>query len=161
MDRGRVNGVDVSDRTLALVVRIPGNVLKGNWRAAAFMDDRATPEQEQALLQVFTGKLGGAIADLAKLIGEVVSVERVPVRFGVDQGQGRVVIGRHAEAQLEPFRGATGQATALQDTIFTTIPGSPAYVAKASMFRADVAALGLNLRLSGHNAVQGSFRFAV
>lgn len=98
VDRGRVNGVDVSDRTLALVVRIPGNVLKGNWRAAAFMDDRATPEQEQALLQVFTGKLGGAIADLAKLIGEVVSVERVPVRFGVDQGQGRVVIGRHAEA---------------------------------------------------------------
>ncbi len=160
IDRGRVGGVDVSGRTLALLVRIPGNVLKGNWRAAAYLDDRATREQEEAILQVFTGKLGGAIADLAQLIGEVVSVERVPITFQVERGKGRVRIGNVAEAELEPFTGATGQPSALHDTIFTTIPGSPAYVGKAQKFTADAPGLGLKVSLNGHNAVQGTFRFA-
>jgi hypothetical protein len=160
VDRGRVNGVDVAGRTLALAVRIPGNVLKGNWRAAVYVDDKATQEQQEALLQVFTGRLGGAIADLAALIGEVVSVERAPIAFDVVEGKGRLTIGKVAEAELEPFRGATGEATALHDTVFTTIPGSAAYVGKASRFRADVPALDLNVLLSDHNAVQGSFRFA-
>lgn len=160
VDRGHVNEVDVSDRTLALAVRIPGNVLKGNWQAAVYVDDRATQAQQDALLQVFTGRLGGAIADLAALIGKVVSVERTPITFDVVEGKGRLIVGKIAEAELEPFRGATGEATALHDTIFTTIPGSSAYVGKASKFRVDVPALDLSILLSGHNAVQGAFKFA-
>lgn len=160
VERGQINKVDVSGRTLALAVRIPGNILKGNWRAAVYLDERATKQQEDALVQVFTGRLGGAIADLAALIGEVVSIERAPITFDVVEGQGRLTVGKVAEAELEPFRGATGEATALHDTVFTTIPGSPAYVGKASRFRADVPALDLSILLSGHSAVQGSFRFA-
>ncbi len=159
VDDGQVNGVDVSGHTLVLVARIPGNVLQGKWRAAVYLDDGATKEQEEALLQVFTGRLGGAIADLAALIGEVVSVERAPIKFEVVGGKGRLTIGRVAEAELEPFRGATGEPTTLHDTVFTTIPGSPAYVGKASKFRAEVPALDLRILLAGHNAVQGSFRF--
>ena len=43
------------------------------------------------------------------------------------------------------------------DTIFTTIPGSPAYVGKASSYTAK--APGFDVSLKGHNAVSGSFRF--
>lgn len=160
VDKGRVGDVEVSGRTVALLVRIPGNVLKGNWKAAVYLDAATTPKQEDALLQVFTGKLGGAIADLAQLIGEVVSVERVPITFDVVGGKGRIAIGKVAEADLEPFKGATGQATTLQETVFTTIPGSPAFVGKAQKFGANAPNLGLQLSLSGRNAVQGSFRFA-
>ena len=64
-----------------------------------------------------------------------------------------------AEAQLEPFLGAGGQPTALHDTVFTTIPGSPAYVGKATSFKPNNPALGHNVNIQGHNAVQGSFRF--
>ena len=59
-----------------------------------------------ALLNVFTGQLGGAIADLAALIGEVVAVERVPITFDVVDGKGTIRIGDIAEAQLAPFLGA-------------------------------------------------------
>lgn len=48
VDEGVVEGVDVSGLTFALSVFIPGNVLAGNWRAAAFIDDRATDEQQAA-----------------------------------------------------------------------------------------------------------------
>src|SRR5579859_5430111 len=63
VDRGQVRGVDISGLSLVLVGHIPGNVLAGNWRDALYVDDKASPEQREALLAVFTGKLGGAIAD--------------------------------------------------------------------------------------------------
>src|SRR5271169_5881840 len=72
VEKGTINEVDVSGLSLVVMVHIPGNILQGNWRAAVFVDDRATPEQEQGLLAVWTGQLGGPVADIAKLIGEVV-----------------------------------------------------------------------------------------
>lgn len=161
VDSGVVEGVDVSGLTLALSVFIPGNVLAGNWKAVVYVDDAATAEQEEALLKVFTGQLGGAIADLAALIGDVVAVERAPIRFDVEEGSGIIAIGDVAEAELVPFRGATGAATALHDTVFSTIPGSPAFVGKAKRFRRDAAAHGLrDVELEGRNAIQGHFRFS-
>lgn len=161
VDRGAVQGLDVSDRCLALSVHIPGNVLAGNWKAVVYVDDRCTGAQQAALLKVFTGELGGAIADLAGLIGEVVTVERVPITFTVERGEGMIRVGEVAEARLAPFRGATGETTALHDTVFTTIPGSPAYPGKAETFRRAGARHGLSdVDLNGRNAIQGTFRFA-
>ena len=159
VDKGMIEGVDVSGITLAMLAHIPGNILQGNWRVMAYMDEKATEDQEEALLNVFTGKLGGPIADMANLVGEVVGVERVPITTAVEGGKGTLKIGRAIEAEMEPFQGMTGQSTALHDTIFTTIPGSPAIMGKAPVYKVNVPALGLNIDLTGHNAVQGSFRF--
>jgi hypothetical protein len=161
VDEGVVEGVDVSGLTLGLSVFIPGNVLAGNWKAVVYVDDQASEEQQEALLKVFTGQLGGAIADLAALIGEVVAVERVPIHFDVDEANGTIVLGDAAEAELTPFRGSTGVPTALHDTVFTTIPGSPAYVGKAKRFRRNSSAHGLrDIELEGRNAIQGHFHFS-
>jgi len=162
VERGSINGTDVSGRTFTILAHIPGNILEGNWRVVVYVDDRATDEQQQALLDVWTGKLGGPIADLAQLVGEVLAVERAPVIFQVEgKGiAGRFAIGSAIEAELEPFIGATGEPTALHDTIFTTIPGSPAYAGKASTYKVDVAEHGFEIDLEGHNAVSGTFRFA-
>ena len=69
--RGTIRGVDVSGVTFAIVAEIPGNVLKGNWKIAVYVSDQATPVQKQAVLDAWTGKLGGPLADLAQLVGEV------------------------------------------------------------------------------------------
>jgi len=160
IDRGAIDGVDVSGLSLGLVTNIPGNVLAGhNWRVIFYVDDRATPQQGKALADVFSGKLGGPLEQFAQLYGEVVAVERAPIAFEVEKGKGHMRIGTIAEAELEPLVGATGQPTTLQDTVFSTIPGSPAYVGKATMYRAKSPALGIDLDLQGHNATQGSFRF--
>ena len=160
VDRGTVQGVDVSDRVIGLSVHIPGNVLAGNWKAVVYVDDRCTEAQQEALLNVFTGKLGGAIADLAALIGEVVAVERVPITCTVREGQGVLTFGTVAEARLSGFKGATGEATTLLDSVFSTIPGAPAYPGTASVFRRSESHHGLaDVDISGRNAVHGSFRF--
>ncbi|MCH8108129.1 MAG: DUF1326 domain-containing protein [Chloroflexi bacterium] len=158
-ESGTIDGVDVGGLTFAGVMDIPGNVLAGNWRAMVYIDDKSTPQQEEALLNLFTGKLGGPVADLVKLIGEVVGVERVPITFDLDGVAGSVKIGNAAEAEIVAYKGATGKESALYDTVFSTIPGSPAYVGKATTYRANVPALNINVSLTNHNAVSGPFRF--
>jgi len=158
-DKGTIDGVDVAGLTFAGVMDIPGNVLAGNWRAMVYIDDKSSPEQEAALLNLYTGKLGGPVADLVKLIGEVVGVERVPIKFDLDGVSGSVKIGDAAEAELVAYKGATGKESALYDTIFTTVPGAPAYVGKASTYKANVPALNVNINLQDHNAVSGPFHF--
>jgi len=164
MDNGTIDGVDVSGLSLALLPHIPGNILQGNWKVAVFVDDAATDEQQEALLNVFTGKLGGPVADFAALVGEVVSVERAPITFTVEGGQGSVRIGSGptpvAEADMASYMGATNKPTTLQETVFSTIPGAPAYVSKATKYRRNTSDYGLpNVDLENHNAVQGHFRF--
>jgi hypothetical protein len=160
VERGQINGIDVSGRTISFLIHIPGNVLKGNWKAAVVVDDGATQEQQDAMVAAWSGTLGGPLADVASLVSEVVSVERAPISFELKEGHGTLRVGSMVSADMEPYRGPTGQVTTLNETIFTTIPGSPAWVSKASNFTRHGAKYGLkDLQLSGHNAIQGAFRF--
>ena len=159
IDKGTVDGLNVSGLTLVALCHIPGNILKGNWRVVVYVDEKASPKQQEALLKVWTGKLGGPLKDLSQLIGEVAGVERAPITFQVEGVKGTLKIGRAIEAKLAPFQGAQGKSTTLHDTVFTTIPGSPAYVGKANLYKVNAPKYGFKINLKNHNAVQGSFRF--
>lgn len=160
IDRGTIQGVDVSGVPFALVVQIPGNVLKGGWRVAVYMSDRATPRQKQAILDAWTGKLGGPLADLAQLVGEVVGVHDAPVEFRLERGKGTLRVGTCVEAEMAPYTDGQGRPTTISNTIFTTIPGSPAYVAKAAYHRVNIPEHEMRWTFENRNAIQGSFRFA-
>src|SRR5690349_13753640 len=159
-DKGVVDGTDVSGITLACVAHVPGNILQGNWRAAIYVDDKATKAQEDAILKVYTGQAGGPIADLVKLIGEVVSVERAPITFTVQGGKGTLKIGTNYLAELEPYVSASGATTTLADTVFSTVPGAPVFVGKAPTYKSKNAKLGIDVDLKNHNALQSTFVFS-
>lgn len=164
VDRGTVGGVDVSGRTFASLTHIPGNIFQGDWKVVVYVDDEATEEQAEALVNVFTGKLGGPLADFAQLIGEMVAVERAPIAFTVEEGKGTLRIGAGmnpvVEADMASYVGATQKPTTLQETVFSTIPGSPAYVSKAAKYRRNSSGYGLtDVNLENHNAIQGHFHF--
>ncbi len=159
MDKGTIDGVDVAGRTIAMIAHVPGNILQGNWKAAVYLDDKVTPQQEAALLGVYTGKKGGPVAELAKLVGEVVSVEKVPVTFTVQGGRGTIKLGDAGYAELEPYVSASGATTTLTDTVFSTVPGAPVFVGKSPRYKSKNAKLGIDLDISGHNALQSTFLF--
>ena len=160
IDQGSIDGVDVSGRTYAIASFIPGNVLAGNFRIIRYVDDGCTPEQEAVLLAAFRGEKGGPLADLAKLVGEEVDARRAPITFTVDEGKGTLAIGDAVLAEMAPYRGPTGQVTTLVESIFSTIPGAPAYVSKASRFRMVQPEIGVDLDIADHNAIQGTFRLS-
>jgi hypothetical protein len=160
-EKGTIDGTDVSGLSVAAVVHIPGNILKGNWKAALFVDDRSTKQQEEALMNAWSGKLGGPLADMGKLIGEVVTAQRAPITFELHEGAGTLLIGGVAEAVMSPYKDSGGRVTTLRDSIFSNIPGSPAYVSKASRYKRTTSSLGLSdVDIQNHNAIQGKFRFA-
>jgi len=158
-DQGTIDGVDVAGLTIGLAVHIPGNVLDGNWRVTMFINDDATDEQAEAIQAVYSGSKGGPVADLVQLVGEVTSVERVPIVFDVVEGKGTLKLGEVAYAELEPYRSATGEVTTLTNTVFSTVPGAPAYVGKASKFKLKSAPLDIDLEIEGFNAIQSDFLF--
>ena len=157
-DRGTIDGVDVSGLTIAFVCVIPGNVLKGDWKVAAYLDDKATPAQKAAILAAHTGKLGGPLADLAQLVSEVVGVYDVPIEFNMKEGKGTIRVGDAVTAEMQPYTDAQGRPTKLVDTVFSTIPGAPAYVGKASHFKTNVPQHGMTWEYTGRNAILGDFR---
>ena len=43
IDKGSISGVDVSGVAFAIVALVPGNILKGNWKIAVYVSDKASP----------------------------------------------------------------------------------------------------------------------
>ena len=158
-EEGNIDGVDVTGCTVGLACHIPGNVLEGNWTVTMFINDDASEAQAEALQAVYSGQKGGPIVDLISLVGEVTSVERAPIQFEVHEGKGTLRLGNVAHAELEPYRGPNGDVTTLSNTIFSTVPGSPAYAGKASRFRLNSPVLDIDLDIQGHNAIQSDFLF--
>ncbi len=160
-DRGQINGVDVSGLTLGIVARIPGNVLQGKWKVVVQVDSRATPQQKELILGAHTGQFGGPLADLAPLIGDVVAVQDVPIEFNLERGEGTIRMGDGVSAEIHPYTDTQGRPTKLVDTVFSTIPGSPAYAGKATSHRVNLPDQGWRWEFNGRNAVLGDFRFEV
>ena len=158
-DKGTIDEVDVTGRTVAIVAHIPGNVLNGNFRIALYLDEGASDAQQEALVNLYSGKLGGPVAELAKLVGEVISVERTPIRFDVNEGRGTLTVGDVSHAELEPYKGPDGSMTVLSNTIFSTVPGAPVFVGKATRYTSRHPILGHNIDLRNHNALQSTFVF--
>jgi hypothetical protein len=155
---GTIRGIDVAGRTIVNVVHIPGNVLSpGSWRVAQFIDDGATDEQFQALVDAYSGALGGPLADLAGLVGEVLTVERAPISHQVVEGVGALVVGDFVRCEMAPFRAADGTITTIRDSVFSTVPGSPAYLSKSSVQRIDLPKYDLAWS-DGQNAIQADYR---
>lgn len=159
VEQGSIDGTDVSGRIIAAVAHIPGIAVAGNWRAALYVDDGATDAQKQALLDAYSGKLGGPLAGLAGLIGEVVSVESVPISANAHKGKGTLSIGGAVSAEFESVLGAHGEPAQLSHGLFSSVPGAPAYVGRSTHYRATQAQLGINVNVQGLSTMQTAFRF--
>ena len=158
-DRGMIGGVDVGGLNFVRVVHIPGNVLEpGSWQQVVFVDDRATDDQFQAILGAYAGELGGPLADLAGLIGETLGIERAAIAHEVVDGRGTHKIGDVVHSEMHPYAGPDGSTTTLRDSLFSTVPGSPAYVAVADKHEVRLPQYGMEWSAEGRNAIQADYR---
>jgi hypothetical protein len=159
IDRGTIDGTDVSGLTLVALNRVHGHVLQGR-PVVFYVDEAATDRQQQALLDVWTGKLGGPVADVAQLIGEVAGIERATIAFQVREGTGSLTVGQVLEARLAaPSQAGTDHVAVAHDDVCTTVPGSDAHLGEAATYRVASPAYGVALDLRDFPVMQGRFRF--
>ena len=160
-DHGTIGGVDVSGLNYVRVVKIPGNVLEANsWTQVVFIDASASDEQAQALVDAYDGKLGGPLEDLAGLIKETLAVERAEITHEIADGAGTLRIGDAVFSEMHPFKGPDEKTTTLRDSLFSTVPGSPAYVAVADTHTVDLPQYGMTWELEGRNAIQADYKLS-
>jgi len=76
----------------------------------------------------------------------------------VVDGKGTLRIAGVVEAEMAPFTGPGGTVTTLRDSIFSTVPGSPAYVGKASKNRVTLPQHNMVWEYEGRNAIQSDYR---
>jgi hypothetical protein len=109
---GSVEGTDVAGCKIALIADTPKVMTEGNWRVGVFVDDAASEDQFERLVQVFSGQLGGPMAGLAPLIGEMLGVERAAIVIEEEGLQHSVRVGGVIDFEIEdivPFGVETGE----------------------------------------------------
>jgi hypothetical protein len=109
---GEIEGTDVAGLRAVVIIDTPKVMTDGNWRLGMFVDERASDEQFDKLVKVFGGQLGGPMAALGPLVGEVVGVERAAIDIDVDGLRHLVKVGDAIQFEVEdivPFGVETGE----------------------------------------------------
>jgi hypothetical protein len=109
---GEIDGTAIGGRTVAVIAETPKVMTDGNWRLGVFIDDEASDEQADKLVQVFSGQLGGPMAAVAPLVGEILGVERARIEVVDDGLRHSVRIGDVIDFEIEdivPFGVETGE----------------------------------------------------
>ena len=109
---GQVDGTDVSGLTVAMIADSPKVMTEGNWRLGVFVDDKASQEQFDKLVGVFSGQLGGPMGALAPLVGEILGVERATIEVHDDGLRHSVKVADKIDFEIDdivPFGVETGQ----------------------------------------------------
>jgi hypothetical protein len=109
---GDVDGTDISGLRIAFIIDTPKVMTEGNWRMGIFVDEQATDEQADKLVQIFSGQLGGPMAGLVPLVGEMLGVERAKIQLDDDGLRHSVRIGDAIDFEVEdivPFGVETGE----------------------------------------------------
>jgi hypothetical protein len=109
---GEVDGTDIGGLKVAAIADTPKVMTDGNWRLGMFIDENASDEQADKLTQVFGGQLGGPMAALGPLIGEMLGVERAAIEVQDDGVRHSVRIGDVIDFEIEdivPFGVETGE----------------------------------------------------
>jgi hypothetical protein len=139
---GEIEGTDVTGRRVAAIADTPKVMTDGNWRLGVFVDEDATDEQLDKLVAVFGGQMGGPMAGLAPLVGEMLGVERAPIEIVDDGTRHSVRVGDVIDFEIEdivPFGIETGRPIRF-DGMFHPV-GSDLTIAEAT--RSRINAFGI------------------
>jgi hypothetical protein len=103
VDSGEVDGVDVGGLTVGILGDAPQLMTDGGWKLGLLVDSKASTEQAAALEGVFSGQLGGPMAGLAPLVGEIVGKDSIEMSYSDDGRQHRVSMGGAVDMAIEDF----------------------------------------------------------
>jgi hypothetical protein len=142
IDQGRYGSTALNGLNFAVVARTPEEMGKGNWSVGLIADERATPEQQQALAAIATGQAGGPMAGLAPLIGTFLGVQAKPIHFDKSGMSRSVSVPGLLDEAIEGVAGAANPAEPLY--LDNTLHPANPRIALAKAVRSHLHAFGLD-----------------
>jgi hypothetical protein len=132
-------------------------MLEGNWRVGVIIDDKASKEQVDKLAGVFSGQMGGPMAALSPLIGEVLGIEQQPIDYKDDGHRHTVRIGHDIAVDVEDFT-AEGLSETTKLSGVAHPSNSTLTIARPTSSR--IKAFGMDFKNEGKSAFSAPFRWS-
>ncbi|MFN4170334.1 MAG: DUF1326 domain-containing protein [Pseudorhodobacter sp.] len=105
IDEGHYAGESLSGLNIGMVLDIPGQMARGNWKAAAYIDERASEAAYGGILRILSGKARGTTGLFSMLVSEFLGAERAPVRFETEGKTRRLMVGKIIQGEVAPIPG--------------------------------------------------------
>jgi len=159
IESGEVDGTDVSDLSVVLVLDTPRQMLEGNWRVGMFMDDRASEEQAEKLGGIFSGQMGGPLANLVPLISENLGMEVASIEHIDDGLRHRVRVDDAIDVEIEDLVSPLDPDGPLPKLTQTRHPAN-SDMTPARSLSASVQGLGIDFSGEGKSGMSTRFSWA-
>lgn len=157
IDKGSFGDLSLDGLNAALAIHSPGHMLQVKWKVALYLDEKAAPDQRDALTQILSGRAGGHPEVVASLVGEVLGVKSAAMDYRAEGKRRSLGIPGVVQAEIEALAGQGGVDATIHDHPFTPVPGQPAVVAKSKQFH--YRDYGLQWELSEKNGFYSAFSY--
>ncbi|MCY4301529.1 MAG: DUF1326 domain-containing protein [Aestuariivita sp.] len=105
IDSGHFENESLAGLNVALLIDIPGRMAEGNWKVAAYIDDKSSGKAYSGLLQILSGAAGGNTGVFNYLVSEILGAEREKVIIEREGRRRRIVVGRKIQGEIEMIPG--------------------------------------------------------
>lgn len=157
--KGHFGNTTLDGLSAVAVFHTPGNMFTGpKWKAALYLDERAGKEQADALGKIYSGQAGGFFGVVAGLIGDIVGVRSVPIKFEMAGKRRTLHVPAAIDLSIEAIEGADkSRESTVSNAPMLVAPGFAAVVAKST--KNSYSDHGMKWDNSGKNGFYSKFAY--
>ena len=105
IEKGEFDGISLNGMCLGFAAKWPGAIHEGNGTVVLFVDEKASPKQREALLEIGSGQAGGLPFEiLATTFSTLLEPRFVPFDFRLDGLKSSVRLSDDLQIALEPIK---------------------------------------------------------
>lgn len=132
IQNGNYGNTDLNNLNMVAMFNSPGNMFTGpKWKAALYVDERATQQQKDLLLKIYSGQAGGFFAVAHNFIGEVLGIKSLPIEFSVDGKRRWIKVKDSIELDIEAVAGGDkNRDSIIVNSPFSVVPGVDMTIAR-------------------------------
>jgi hypothetical protein len=158
---GQYGDTQLKDLNVVAYLQIPGNAFQGGWTLGFYIDERAEPEQADALGTIFSGQAGGWPAVLGPLVAKPLPPKQVPIEIAFVDENVRVSVPELLEVATERVPNPLPGAPPLDLKVGNL--AVPFYTGTADVRRSTTLKLtdpNLSFEYPGRSSLIGTFEYS-
>ncbi|MGI8925460.1 MAG: DUF1326 domain-containing protein [Tepidiformaceae bacterium] len=136
INSGSYNDVGLDGLTIGFFAHSPAALHLGNVTGYVLIDERATEEQRQAIMNILGGQYGGVFGVLASMVVKVIGPDFVPIQWKFDGPNSYCIYGDKAELRLAEIKNpVTGEPSAFSLKMSNGLLTNQAELMASSVFK--------------------------
>ena len=161
IQQGEYGSTRLDGLNVVAYLRIPGHAFRGDWTLGLYLDQRGTPQQVEALGNIFSGRSGGWPAVVSTLIAHPIAPKQVSINFETSNGEHRITVPGLLEMGSEPVPNPMPGQPPLDSKVSDL--AVPFYTGTVRVRRSRIVKLtdpNMSFEFSGRSSLIGQFEYS-